>query len=212
MEKKFIIILVIVVIALGGIFIFSQRKSSTSSKPSTSSVSNHSIGGNSKNVELIEYADFQCPSCGQYYPLVDAVQKQFASDIKYTFRHFPLTTIHKNGLAASRAAEAAGQQGKFFEMLALLYKNQQAWSELSNPVPTFQSYAETIGLNMNQYNTDFASAVVNDIINADIAEGTAKGVSGTPTFYLNGQKLENKDISSLDQFANKIKEAIAAKK
>ena len=198
MDKKFIIILVVAVLALGGIFAFSQIKGNKSDTKSSGSVSNNSIGNNSKNVELVEYGDFQCPSCSQYFPIVEAAQKQFANDIKFTFRHFPLTSIHKNALAASRAAEAAGKQGKFFEMYALLYQNQQVWSEQSNPIPTFQSYAEQIGLNMNQYNTDFASEATNSTINADVAEGTSKGVSGTPTFYINGKKLDNKDISSLD--------------
>jgi protein-disulfide isomerase len=210
MDKKFIIILIVAVIALGGIFAFSQIKSKKSDVKSTGTVSNNSIGVNSKNVEIVEYGDFQCPSCGQYFPIVEAAQKQFANDIKFTFRHFPLTSIHKNALAASRAAEAAGKQGKFFEMYALLYRNQQVWSEQSNPITIFQSYAEQLGLNMNQYNIDFASEVINDTINADVAEGTTKGVTGTPTFYINGKKLDNKDISSLEALTSKINEAIAS--
>jgi protein-disulfide isomerase len=211
MDRKFIVILVVLVLGLGGIFWFGQKDSgTTNTNNSNASVSNHSKGENTKNVELLVYADFQCPVCGQFFPVEKAVVDKYQKEIKFTFRHFPLDSIHQNARAASRAAEAAGKQGKFFEMHDLLFENQQSWSEVGNPKSVFDAYAKQLSLNQSQFDADFAAEVTNDTINADRNAGSKVGVSGTPTYFLNGKKLENGDISTVESFSAKIDEAIKA--
>lgn len=211
MDKRFGIIVISVIAVIFGIFYFTKGKSSNSagSTQTTGTVSNHTKG--TSKVQLVEYGDFQCPACGQFYPLVDEILKKYGDKISFTFRHNPLDTIHRNARAAHRAGEAAGIQGKFFEMYDQLYKNQGSWSEISNPVPVFESYATSLGLNLDKFKTDFASQAVNDTINADLAEGKSKySVDSTPTFVLNGQVLKNSDIGSVELFSAKLDEAIKA--
>jgi protein-disulfide isomerase len=210
MDKRFLAILVIVVIALGGIFFIGRHKS-TDTSSGTSSVgtaSNHVVGGNAKNVTLAVYGDFQCPICGQFHPIEKKIIETYKNDIQFRFIHFPLESIHPNARAAARAAEAAGLQGKFFEMHDILYQNQSAWSSASDPFTIFASYAAQLGLNADTFKKDFASETVNGTINADLKDGNGKGVSGTPTYYLNGTKLDNGDISSYEKFAAKVEAAI----
>lgn len=211
MDKRFGIIVVSVVLVIFGIFYFGKSKDSAAdtNTSNTASVSNHTKGAGA--VALVEYGDFQCPACLQFYPLVDEVLKKYEGKITFTFKHYPLDSIHRNARAAHRAAEAAGLQGKFFDMYDQLYKSQSTWSEISNPVPVFESYATSLNLDLAKFKTDFASQAVNDTINADTTEGKSKyKVDSTPTFVLNGQVLKNSDIGSLELFSAKIDEAIKA--
>ena len=209
MDKRFGLILLAIVAIIGGVFFFTRYKSDTKDLVS-GLTSSHTTGAGTAGVELIEYGDFQCPACSSFFPIVEQLRIDYGDKLKFTFRNFPLVTIHPNAVAAHRAAEAASLQGKFFEMYELLYQNQSSWSSLSSPVTLFEGYATTIGLDSAKYKLDFASEVVNDTINADIAEGKSKyKVNSTPTFVLNGQKLDNSEIGSLELFSKKIDEAIA---
>lgn len=205
MDKRFIVILVVVVLGLAGIFFIGKNKSSSTNSNSGSttvgSTSNHTTGNTASKVNLTVYGDFQCPVCGQFYPVEKKVVDSFSKDISFTFMHLPLETIHPNARAAARAAEAAGLQGKFFEMHDLLYINQSAWSSSSDPLTIFTSYATQLGLDTAKFKSDFASETVNSTINADLKSGNSKGVTGTPTYYLNGKKLENADIGTYDKFS-----------
>ncbi len=208
MDKKFLIVLGVAILALGGIFAYSSSKSKTPTVTSTASVTNHSTGKLDSKVELLEYADFQCPACGQFFPLVSAVKEKYKDTVKFTFRHFPLDSIHKNARAASRAAEAAGQQGKFFGMHDLLYQNQQAWSDTSDPLTIFSGYAQQLGLDVAAFKVYYAGEQANSSINADLQEGQKKGVNGTPTFFIAGKQVDNADLSTLDKFSAQIDQAL----
>lgn len=215
MDRKFLVILGVVILALFGLFLFTGNKkdsANTSQSSGNATVSQHSIGGNKKNVELLVYGDFQCPVCSQFYAVEKQVMQEYGNDIKFTFRHFPLDTIHPNARAASRAAEAAGKQGKFFEMHDLLYENQQSWSSSSSAKTIFDQYAKQIGLDVTKFSTDYASEMTNSTINADKNEGTGKDVQGTPTYFINGRKLENTELSSVDSFKKVIEAEIAKSK
>jgi protein-disulfide isomerase len=142
---------------------------------------------------------------------VKAVKEKFKQDITFQFRHFPLTQIHPNAQAAARAAEAASLQGKFWEMHDLLYENQQSWSSSDDVVPIFEQYAQQLGLDVNKFKQDFSSSQVNDTINADIKAGQEIGANSTPTFVLNGQKLDQNPANQA-AFEKLISDAIAAKK
>lgn len=188
MSKQFWGVIAVVVAALVGLLVFTG-KSSAPTNSASSGVTNHVRGSEAKTVTLVEYGDFQCPFCGQYFPTLEQVYEQYKGDVTFQFRHFPLTNLHKNGFAASRAAEAAGLQDKFYEMYTVLYQNQQSWSESDRAQSTFENYAKQIGLDVSKFKADYASTRVNAAINADMAAGNKLGVQGTPTFFLDGKQV-----------------------
>lgn len=210
MKSRFSLILIACVVIFGGILIFSKKdaKSPNGSNSSTQ-LSNHVRGDGNKKVTLTEYGDFECPACSAYYPLVEQVFEKYKGDITFQFRNFPLRQIHQHAMVAHRAGEAADKQGKFWEMYALLYQNHDTWTQQPDPTSTFRSYAQSLNLDMAKYDADFKSEAVNAQINADIAEGTKLGVNSTPTFFVDGKKIENpRDV---DSFNKVIEDAIKAK-
>lgn len=197
MSKQFAAILAAIVIVLGGIFLVSSNDSKSGSGSSSAQPTNHVEGSTSTGVKLVEYGDYQCPFCGQFYPLVKQVAEQYKDKIQFQFRNLPLTQLHKNAFAAARAAEAASLQGKFWEMHDKLYENQdpngqQGWVVSSDPLNQyFVSFASSIGLNTNQFKTDYVSSKVNDAVNADIKEFKKTGLDeSTPTFFLDGKQIK----------------------
>ncbi len=213
MNKNFIITLAVVVLGLFGIFAITSKKDEkkNTTAGNSASLSNHVLGENKKNVTLVEYGDYQCPACAGYHPLIKQLVETYKSDIQFQFRNFPLQQIHQNARAAARAAEAAGKQDKFWEMHDLLYEQQSTWQDSTAANTIFEQYAKQLGLNVDQYNKDFASSEVNAIITADFNEGTRLGVESTPTFFLQGKKLDNPP-RDLDGWKKLIDEQIAAQK
>ena len=213
MNKNFIITLAVVVLGLFGIFAITSKKDEkkNTTAGNSASLSNNVIGENKKNVTLVEYGDYQCPACAGYYPLIKQLVETYKSDIQFQFRNFPLQQIHQNARAAARAAEAASKQGKFWEMHDLLYEQQSSWQDSTAANTIFEQYAKQLGLNVDQYKKDFASSEVNETINADFNEGTRLGVESTPTFFLQGKKLDNppRDLAGWKKL---IDEQIAAQK
>ena len=213
MDKRFLSILVIIALIFGG-FIFINQKDSTSSGTGNNSSkvtpTNHTFGDGKKNVTLIEYGDLQCPACGQYYPIIKSIKEKYKSDITFQYRNFPLDTIHQNARAAHRATEAASNQGKFWEMHNKLYETQNEWKGLTNVKTVFEGYASEMGLDITKFRTDYASEHTNDVINADVAEGKKVGANSTPTFVLEGVKIEE-NPRGVDEFGKLIDAAIAKK-
>jgi protein-disulfide isomerase len=140
-------------------------------------------------VQIEEFGDFQCPPCGLFHPILKEMKKEFGDQLRVTFREFPLSALHKHAIAAASAAEAAGMQGKFWEMHALLFENQQAWHEQEDARPIFEAYAKQIGLDIDRYRRDMNGQAVADRITEDGKRGHALGVKGTPTVYLNGVEV-----------------------
>jgi protein-disulfide isomerase len=220
MDKRFLSILAILVIVFGGIFIASQHSSSSSSAGGSNNgkPTNHVEGNNTKGVTFTEYGDYQCPICGAYYqPLKSSLTPELLQNIQFQFRNLPLTSIHQNAFAGARAAEAAGLQGKYFEMHDMLYENQTSWSESSSPINFFEKYAKSLGLNVTQFKNDYSSGKVNDAINADVAAFKAtKQQQATPTFFINGKYVANSEFSdpasgapSAEKITKVINDAIA---
>lgn len=210
MSKRFLIILAVLAVLFGGFLWYSKTKE-TAKAPSTggnSQLSNHTDGKGTKKVTLVEYGDFQCPACGAYYPIIEQVRQQYGDQITFQFRNFPLVQIHQNAMVAHRAAEAANKQGKFWEMYNLLYSQQQSWTTSPNASVLMESFAAKLELNLDQFKQDFQSSAINDTINADIKSGQALGVSSTPTFFLNGKKLDPSPDRSVEAFSKLIDEAI----
>ncbi len=210
MNKRFAIILGVLIIAFGGLFLFNKKDSNKPSSgektTSKSTPTEHKAGKGTTGVTLTEYGDFQCPACGQYYPIVKQIKQKYGDQITVQFRHFPLTQVHKNAMIAARAAEAAGLQDKFFEMHDLLYENQQTWSTSANPEKIFEDYAAKVAINVEKFKEDLKSDQVNRSIQADLSLAQDKGFSSTPTFEINGKKIENP--RSLEDFEKAIDQAI----
>ncbi len=151
---------------------------------------------------LVEYSDFQCPSCALMYPWVEAIHNEFAGRIQFVFREFPLKTIHADSERAAWAAEAAGQQGKFWQMADLLFKNQAQWSSLPNPMPAFELYAKQLGLDMARFHADFDGFIVHSKVDEDVRLGYQDRVQHTPTVLLNGVEIHPKSYAEFRELVN----------
>lgn len=171
---------------------------------SNGQIGDHVEGNRDAKVLLIEYGDFQCPSCAAVHPNVKVLLEDYGDDIAFVFRHFPLTNIHPNAKAASGAAEAAGLQGKFWEMYDKIFDNQSAWSNADSTRRTdvFTQYARELDLDIEQFTADLTSNNVSRKISFDIALAKRENVSATPSFFLNGEKLEEATASSFTQGDN----------
>ncbi|HVS58707.1 MAG TPA: thioredoxin domain-containing protein [Candidatus Saccharimonadales bacterium] len=201
MSKQFWAVIVAIAVILGGVFWFTgNNNKSNGGSSSNVSATKHIEGNGSTGVTLVEYGDYECPFCAEWYPVVKQVQSDYSSQIYYQFRNFPLQSIHKNAFAASRAAEAAGLEGKFWEMHDQLYVNndyqgQSGWVSSNDPLTYFDQFAKNIGLNVTKFNTDYSSDKVNALVNADLTEGNKLGINSTPTFYLDGKLIQPKAIT-----------------
>ncbi|MDB5181900.1 MAG: Na+/H+ antiporter, NhaA family protein nonfunctional [Candidatus Saccharibacteria bacterium] len=209
MDKRFWGVLVAIVAVLGGIF-FITNDNKANAPSGNGTVTNHVYGEGTSGVKLVEYGDFQCPACYQYFPVVKQVKEKYKDQITFQFRNFPIYTAHPNAIASARAAEAADLQGKFWEMHDLLYQNQQSWSPSSNPQKDFEAYAKQLGLDVPKFTTDFKSSLVNDRVQADLKEATRLKVESTPTFFIDGKKISSPGLS-LDAFSKIIDAAIEQK-
>ncbi|MBI2063796.1 MAG: thioredoxin domain-containing protein [Candidatus Yanofskybacteria bacterium] len=159
-------------------------------------------GNQESSVILIEYSDFQCPACGAYYPLVNKLIKEQGENFKFVYRHFPLQQ-HPNAKPAAYAAEAAGKQGKFWEMEAMIFENQNNWSGSKNADDIFRGYAGSLGLNLEQFDADRKSEEAKNKVDADSQSGVRAGVNATPTFFLNGKKIQPRGYDEFVEMVSK---------
>jgi protein-disulfide isomerase len=135
-------------------------------------------------VTMVEFTDFQCSACGGMYPIVEEVLKSYGPRVHFVVRNFPLTTVHPNAFNAAQAAEAAKAQGKFWEYIDVLFKNQTTLDRDS-----LKKYATQVGLDRKQFDADFDSGKYEPLVRHDIEEGEGYGVDSTPTFFINGVLL-----------------------
>lgn len=204
---------VTLVLVVGAALIFGGKSSSAQN---TQPISNpqdlihsdsHIVKATAKNaVTLVEFGDFQCPACGASYPVVEQLRQAYKGQITFVFRNFPLVTAHPNAMKAAEAAEAAGAQGKFFEMYNLLYTNQEKWGESKNALSYFLDYAKQLKLDVNKFKDDVNNNKYEKKIQKDMSDGSAVGVNATPTFFINGVKQEG-GLPYAD-FKNKIDDAL----
>jgi protein-disulfide isomerase len=132
-------------------------------------------------VTLLEYGDYECPFCGMAHPIVAAVRQQMGEQLRFVFRHFPLTTVHPYAELAAEAAEAAGAQKKFWPMHDTLYENQERLEP-----PALAAYAEALGLDLDLFTDDLQTHAHAPKVREDFMSGVRSGVNGTPTFFING--------------------------
>ncbi len=188
---------VILFLAIGvwGIYAASTQPSpatqSTSITMPKVTTSDFQQGSPNAKATLVEYADFQCPACKAYYPVVKQLQKDYGDKLHFVYRFFPLENVHKNAVASSEAAYAAGLQGKFWEMHDRLFETQDAWAGLTDPTGTFAGYAKDLGLNVDQFKKDSNSDAAKKFVDTQYQTALNMGLQGTPSFFLNGKFIDN---------------------
>ena len=170
----------------------------------------HVLGPANAPVQLEEFGDFECPPCGMFHPILEQMHEEFGDRLAITFREFPLVPTHQHALAAASAAEAAGIQGKFWEMHDLLYERQKDWKELFDVRPVFEGYAKEIGIDVERYKRDIGGDLVAQRVFQDGKRGHSLGVKGTPTVFMNGREVpfENLQADKLRLVIQKELEAI----
>lgn len=191
-DNKFFVIVVVAVVAIAAaVVIFSKGNQPPSQLGDVVEIdyaAGQKMGSDEAKIKIVEFSDFQCPACAASDdPLFEAIA-DYQSDVQFIYRHFPLTSIHAKAIVAAQASEAAAAQGKFFEMKDLIFSGQGTWSNSNNAEAIFESYAESIGLDLTKYRADFRSSEFKKRINDDKAYGSSLGVNQTPTFFVNGKR------------------------
>jgi protein-disulfide isomerase len=168
----------------------------------------HERGPASATVTLEEFADFQCSACGGVYPSLKTIEGEFGSQLRVIFREFPLTPPHVHGVQAAHAAEAAGLQGKFWEMHDMLFENQAKWAEAFDVRPIFEDYAGKIGLDVERFKQDQSSDAVEKRIFLDGTRAHSLGVKGTPTVFINGVEIPWEQVRTVDGLRAAVKNVL----
>jgi len=172
--------------------------------------SDWTMGDPNAKVSLIEYGDFECPACGQYYPIVTQLLQSYGNKVRFVFRNFPLYSIHPDAGISAQAAEAAGLQGKFWDMYNTLYSKQTSWVSIApNEVVSkaFDGYAQSIGLDVKKFDADLNAASVLAKIQNDVSGANSAQVDHTPTFFVNLKQIPNP--TSYNDFKATIDQALA---
>ncbi|HEV3245151.1 MAG TPA: thioredoxin domain-containing protein [Candidatus Paceibacterota bacterium] len=209
----------VVVLAVGAAAYFSNGAAINSSgfvattvPPITSA--DHVQGDANSKVTVIEYGDFECPACGEWEPLVEQLEQQYDNRVEFVFRNFPLYQIHPFAKIGAQAAEAAALQGKYWQMHDLLYKNQAEWTADTTLQPAdvvskfFNGYAQSLGLNVSQFDTDINSSAVIARVQRDIDSGDAAQINHTPTFFVDLKQIQNP--TGIAQFQQIIDQTLAS--
>lgn len=222
-KTRWIVFIAVCVAILGGLVIFSKKDDVNVNDIDASKViaetetvpGDHVWGNKDAKVVLVEYGDFQCPGCGGAYPNLKAIKETYKGEVAFVFRNLPLTSIHPNALAAATAAEAAGLQGKFWEMHDKLYDNQTLWSDTdaSSRTDVFVGYANELGLNVDQFRTDLSNTKVTQKIARDRALANKLKLTGTPSLMIGETKLDEESTSDLigekgEKLKTKLNEAL----
>jgi protein-disulfide isomerase len=151
---------------------------------------------------LVEYGDYECPYCGQAYPIVKEVQERLGDDLRFVFRNFPLRQMHPHAESAAEAAEAAAAQDEevYWEMHDLIYEHQDDLSE-----DDLQRYASDLGLDAERVASELDEGIHRDRVEEDLMSGARSGVNGTPTFFVNGERFDE-NWTDVDVFVNALED------
>ena len=197
MKKTILILLVLLFIGIGIYFLTRSNKDKSNGQSNLTNTSqvagvqsdtiiksdSYFVGPSDAKVVIVEFSDFQCPACQYYSKEIEQVAANYPDKVKIVFRNFPLT-YHENALPSALAAEAAGKQGKYYQMNKLLFAEQKLSEQ------DLIAYAKQLGLDMDKFNADRKSQEILDKINRDYQDGVATGLQGTPAFYLNGEEVK----------------------
>lgn len=224
--KHWIIFGVIVVAVIGGLIYISPKNNVdvsdienagsgtiVAAEERNGDIGDHVFGNKDAKVLLVEYGDFQCnPGCRLFHENMTPIMQDetYKQSIAFVYRNFPITQIHPNANAAAATAEAAGLQGKYWEMWDALFESQAEWSAASPSERNgyFEGYATGLGLNIDTFREDLVSAAVTQKIRFDRALGMAAGVTGTPTVFVNGKQVENSKVGSTEAIKTLIDDTL----
>jgi len=218
-KAPLIIIGVVLVVAIAGVWVLMNR---TQSKPTTSvnkstpsktpAVTNvmgaqppNMLGSPNASVTVEEFADFQCPTCGVMHPKMKELTSFYGSRIKFIFRNYPLAIpAHDKAYEAAVAAEAAGMQGRIWDMQNLLFSNQQVWTANPDYRKVWEEYAEKIGLDVEKFKNDMAGMNAKSRVDADLQRGRALNINSTPSIFINGAAVpfEQMTVETMRQIIN----------
>lgn len=193
------------VIIVGAAFMFSRPTNTPPVDPKLLVNEESYKTGSGSAVTLVEFGDFQCPACAAYHTVVKQLMEKYNDSVTLVFRHFPLN-IHPNAVPASLAVEAAGVQGKFWEMSDKMYGTQSEWANEKNAADIFVTYAKDMGLDTEKFKKDMADPALKKRIDRDVIDATTLGINATPSFYINNVKISNP--ASLEEFDLLLKTAI----
>jgi protein-disulfide isomerase len=191
---------------IGGVFVLTGASTQNSIPKEDLLVRDNSntIEQSGAKITLVEFGDYQCPACAAAHPIVKQILSNYEGRITFVFRHFPLSS-HKNARDAARAAEAAGSQGKYWEMHYKLYGNQEEWANSNNPIDIFAKYAGGLNLDVELFKKEAQSSKFDEKINGDQSDGIELQVNSTPTFFFNGEKLQGvPEYNSLKERIDKV--------
>ncbi len=201
-------IIAVIVIALV-ILLFKYGSGVTSNAPLINRTDAYVRGPQTAKITLVEFGDFQCPACSAAQPTISRLMSEYAPNIRLVFRHFPLS-IHPLAEVAAEAAEAAGAQGKFWEMYDALYAHQSEWGDVikniseAQAIQFFSTYAAQIGLDTKKFAADMQTNPYRSNITTDLDDGNKSGVNATPTFFVNGTISPDPSYSTLKGLIDQV--------
>jgi protein-disulfide isomerase len=194
MMKPVIVIVLAVGVAAGAAVFLSRQPDApeeTNAAPLTVDIKTpgHFRGPEDAVVTLVEFGDYQCPSCAAHHPFVKEILNRYPKQVRLEFHHFPLMSIHPNSMAASKAAEAAGEQGHYWEMHDALFEYQTSWSTQPDPKPVFAAIANRIGINGTILVQTMELPRIQERVLKDFEQGDRARVQAVPTFFIKGQQV-----------------------
>jgi protein-disulfide isomerase len=193
--KSVLVIILAVGVAAGAAVFLSRGSDQPASATSTAPVhadikgGGHIRGPENGQLTLVEFGDYQCPSCGAYHPFVKEILSRYPEKLRLEFHHYPLISIHPNSMAASMAAEAAGEQGRYWDMHDALFEHQREWAENPNAESVFLALANRIGLDQNGFMQAMRSPKLQDRILQDVTRARDLQIDAVPTFFINGERV-----------------------
>ncbi|MFH2085446.1 MAG: thioredoxin domain-containing protein [bacterium] len=183
----FIVVTLGILVGVGGLLWQFER---TSEKPIADIAGEMRHKQGEGSIVVTEFSDFQCPGCREVNAPLKEIMNQYQGKVQLAYRYFPLTNIHKNAQVSAQAAEAAGIQGKFWEMHDVLFKRQSEWEGLPSPMDKFVEYAKELGIDEQKFVSDMESQTTKDIIAQDVLAATKYRLVGTPSFFVDGVAVE----------------------
>lgn len=185
---------------IGAAFLLGEKPAGNGNSINLIRDDSYKIGSDSARVKIVEFGDFQCPACKATEPIIQKITQEYKDAIQFVYRHYPLP-MHQNAEIAALASEAAGRQGKFWEMHNLLFSNQSSWEASIRPIDIITPFAEELGLDKEIFLTDLDDSALKDKIKRDTEDGSYLGANSTPTFFINGEKFT---VTNYQSFKNKI--------
>jgi protein-disulfide isomerase len=212
MTKEVKIMALVFLVVFGGLGFLISRNNKIATTPATKEQlirpTSHSTVNPNAKVNIVEFGDFQCPACAAAFPIMEDILSSYKDNpqVNFVARNFPLPQ-HQYALLTAEAAEAAGAQGKYWEMYRLIYGNQNDWANSTDPMPILIGYATQLNLDVNRFKSEVAANKYSDIIEQDRQDGVSLGVNSTPTFFINGVRAGN--IQNIADFKARIDAALA---